>query len=316
MKTPLDKNLNKVYESFNQNHNHLRQKFMASLPDDSQQQKREGRISHILAFTGDTIMKNRITKLAAAAAIIIALFAGLYLFMGPVDVASVAWADVLEEMKNVRSVTFKVIDGRESVFREFTLMKPGYERCVTSLDTHPISFRDHTRQRTLDIYPESKRAVVIQRVGWEASTIRLFNYFRWFEDMQNKTGECIDDQEKINGKIAQKFVVREGGHAITFWVDPETNLPVKVKFGSVKGGRVMKDFVWNPELDESIFIFDPPDGYTVTEIEEEIPTGPRPRRESNSNNEIEGEIPYPYSPRPRTDGLRPRREPNSPPMLN
>ncbi|NQT03536.1 MAG: hypothetical protein HQ580_16025 [Planctomycetes bacterium] len=73
MKTPLDKDLNKVYEPFKQNHNHLRQKLMASLPDRSKQHTWAGRISHLLAYTGETIMKNRITQLAAAAVIIIAI---------------------------------------------------------------------------------------------------------------------------------------------------------------------------------------------------------------------------------------------------
>lgn len=73
MKTPLDKDLNKVYESFNQNHNHLRQKLMASLPHSIKHHKRAGRVSHLLAFTGETIMKNRITQLAAAAVIIVAV---------------------------------------------------------------------------------------------------------------------------------------------------------------------------------------------------------------------------------------------------
>ena len=53
MKTPLDNDLNKVYESFNQNHDHLRQTLMASLPDRSKQHKRARRIHQALAFTGE-----------------------------------------------------------------------------------------------------------------------------------------------------------------------------------------------------------------------------------------------------------------------
>ncbi|MHC4310810.1 MAG: hypothetical protein ACYSSN_12830, partial [Planctomycetota bacterium] len=67
MKTSVDNDLNQVYESFNQNHNHLRQNLMASLQDRSKQYKRAGRISQLLVFTGGTIMKNKITKIAAAA---------------------------------------------------------------------------------------------------------------------------------------------------------------------------------------------------------------------------------------------------------
>ena len=294
MKRRLDKDLDKVYDSFSQGHDHLREALMVSLPDRSKQQKQISRISHIRAFVAGTIMKSRTTKLAAAAVIIIVVFVGIHQFGGSIEGSSVAWADVLEEIKNVRSVTFKEIflnRGGESVVTcEVTLMKPGYERRVTSDPSHPISFLDHTRQRTLDIYPDIKRAVVIQRVGWGPRTSQFLNYFRWFEDMQNKTGECID-QEQIDGKIVHKFFVPEEQELmqkrrkITLWVDPETNLPVRVKIWrplECGGTVIMKDFVWNPELNESIFIFDPPEGFTVEEIEVEIPSGPRPRREPNS----------------------------------
>ena len=84
MKTPLDNDLIKVYESFNQNHNNLRQTLMASLPEHSKQHTRAGRISHALAFTGGTIMRSKITKLAAAAAIIMIVLVGLHRLGGSI----------------------------------------------------------------------------------------------------------------------------------------------------------------------------------------------------------------------------------------
>ena len=99
MKTPLDNDLNKVYESFNQNHNHLRQTLMASLPKSIKQHKRAGRISHTLAFIGETIMRSRITKLATAAGIIIAVMVGINYLGGSPDGASVAWGDIVKRVE-------------------------------------------------------------------------------------------------------------------------------------------------------------------------------------------------------------------------
>ncbi|MHC4395475.1 MAG: hypothetical protein ACYS1A_07440 [Planctomycetota bacterium] len=48
-----------------------------------------------------TIMRSRITKLAAAAVIIIAVMIGINQFGGSIDPASVAWADVVENMKKM-----------------------------------------------------------------------------------------------------------------------------------------------------------------------------------------------------------------------
>lgn len=50
---------------------------------------------------GTIIMKNRITKLAVAAIIIIAALIGINHLGGSIDMASVAWADVVENMKNM-----------------------------------------------------------------------------------------------------------------------------------------------------------------------------------------------------------------------
>jgi hypothetical protein len=116
MKTPLDNDLNKVYESFNQNHNHLRETLMASLPDRSKQHKWAGRINHALAFTGGTIMRSRITKLAAAAVIIIAVTLGINYIGGSPDGASVAWANIARRLNDVDHVHFYEVKSNENSF--------------------------------------------------------------------------------------------------------------------------------------------------------------------------------------------------------
>lgn len=115
MKTPLDNDLKKVYDSFNQNHNQLRQKLMASLPDGFKQQKHTGLISHAIAFTRGTTMRSRITKLAVAALIIIAVSFGIKLICG-LDMANVAWADISRRLNDVEYVHFYKVQSQESGF--------------------------------------------------------------------------------------------------------------------------------------------------------------------------------------------------------
>jgi len=96
MKTPLDEDLTVMYEAFDKNHNELRQSLIASLPDRHRRHKHVGRINQMLAFVGDTIMRSRITKLAAAAVIIIAVCLGvLHIVGGPADFSTVGWAQVV-----------------------------------------------------------------------------------------------------------------------------------------------------------------------------------------------------------------------------
>ena len=70
---------------------------------------------------GKTIMKSRITKLSAAAAIIVAVFAGIYQFAGSIDGASVAWADVVRQIDQMETLVWSgttvitsIVQGRET----------------------------------------------------------------------------------------------------------------------------------------------------------------------------------------------------------
>jgi len=261
------------------------------------------------------IMKSPITKLAAAAVIVIAVLAGIHQFGGSLDGASVAFADVLEQIYKARTVTYKqtFFPGTE---REFTVedmrMEPGYLR--NEMSHGDITIRDFSSGKDLHLMPGLKKAILTQRVGRNRGR-RLFNYLDWISKLHEKDGEFIG-QEKIDGQIADTFLAQKEFERTTIWVDPETNLPVRVEmvnfphpdkniivphmslstrdFGggskpytNEKGDtvrvsgrsitisntdgiqeemtRVMHDFVWDADLDESLFSLEPPEGYTVEE---------------------------------------------------
>ncbi len=58
------------------------------------------------------IMKSRVTKISAAAAIIaLAVILGVYQFGGTLDGASVAWADVVKPILNANTAVYTLIIG-------------------------------------------------------------------------------------------------------------------------------------------------------------------------------------------------------------
>jgi len=101
MKTPLDNDLNKVYEPFTENHDQLREKLMASLSACSGKRKGIRLINLVQLFIRGDTMKVRITKLATAAAIITAIIIIINQFGGSPDMASTAFAQVRETINNV-----------------------------------------------------------------------------------------------------------------------------------------------------------------------------------------------------------------------
>jgi len=253
------------------------------------------------------IMKNRITKLATVAVIVIVTIVAISHFTGSIDVATPAFADVLEQIYKARTVTFKETFylGEDSEFTtEKMIIEPGITRSV--LPHGDIMIFDFANGRDLHLMPIIKKAIITRRVGRKLGK-RLFNYLEWVRTLHEESGEFAG-REEVDGLMADVFVVQAPFDKTIVWVNPETNLPVLVEmtrvpnpdkdvvmpkmslnladFGGegdeistigISSGRgspqgiqdkmtiIMSDFVWDAELDESLFSLEPPEGYTVEE---------------------------------------------------
>ncbi|MHC4105171.1 MAG: hypothetical protein ACYSR9_09535 [Planctomycetota bacterium] len=256
------------------------------------------------------IMKSRITSFAAAAVIIIAVVSGVYHFGDSVDVASIAFGDVLEQIYNARSVTYKqtfYVEDNRPFTSEIMIIESGIMRSV--LPHGDVLIFDSPGGKNLHLMVGQKRAILTHRVG-RSKGKRLFNYLDWVSKMHAKGGE-FTGREEVNGEIANVFVVQESQfEKATVWVNPESNLPIRIErvmvpnpdenvivprlslstrdFGdesnntesrviTISSGRgsgkgihrkmklIMSDFIWNEELDASLFSTDAPEGYTLEE---------------------------------------------------
>ena len=99
MKTPLDNDLNKVYEAFNQDHDRFRRSLMDSVDPCSKRHTPINPFSNVWNFIGGTIMRSRITKLATAAVIAVAVIIGIRGFNG-----TTAWAEVVKALRDANNI--------------------------------------------------------------------------------------------------------------------------------------------------------------------------------------------------------------------
>jgi hypothetical protein len=303
MKTPLDNDLNKVYEAFNQKHDHLREALMTSLPEPSAQYKKTSRVAHIKAFVGDTIIRSRITKFAVAAIIVIAISVTVN-HLGKVGITAPAFADVIKEISRAHSVIFKQTiysEGEQPSTSLLMVSEDGRKRWEMPDGRH-IAIYNSERTKQLRLTPESKTGMIIHKVGRRRER-GLGNHLDWLRKIHNMSGELIR-QEKFEGRVTNIFFFETDFQRFTIWVDPEIGLPVRVEkltlppdpekkitvpvmsldekdFGgksdvrtiSISGDGVQakrkvvwSDFVWNPELDESVFSLEPPEDYSIEEL--------------------------------------------------
>lgn len=174
------------------------------------------------------IMKSKITKIAAAVVIVVGLLLGLQRFTGQIGMTSPVFADVLEQIYKARTVTYKKTfypEGRPSFTTEQMIIESG--RMRDELPHGDIMIWDFSSGTQLHLMAEPKRAILTHRVG-RARRKRLFNYLDWVSRIHEESEE-FTGQEEINGQMVDVFVVEVPYEKTTVWVNPETNLPVRVE---------------------------------------------------------------------------------------
>ena len=270
MKTPLDNDLNKVYESFNQNHNNLRQTLMASLPDSIKQHKRAGRIHQALAFTGETIMTSRITKLAAAAVIIIAILTAINFLGSPIE--GIVWADVVRPILTARTVVFHVrsVEGENVPITR--VMNMGTQRVRSEVlsangkTVQVIAIYDYDTSQMLTLIPKGKTAALTDLKDLPEKPENVIDTMRnMITELQNDPNVSVEPlgEKEIDGRIAKGFRATGPDGELTVWADPQTALPIRMEQKWRQIHYVYTDFEFDVVLDKSLFSMEIPEGYST-----------------------------------------------------
>jgi hypothetical protein len=213
------------------------------------------------------IMKSPITKIAAAAAIIITVSVGIH-FLG--DGTSVAWSQVVEQISS--HTKYKC---RQRVVREQGPPVPTMEVYHLNLQQrrqevedgsiHIIDMRGEDAI-TVQLYPDQKKAIVTTLLGFgpkqDPDLIEMVK--RYEQESPERLGT-----KKVNGKILQGFRHKPNEYnEFTVWVDPDTKLPVEIEINHPTVGQTifLDEFEFDFDLDESAFSTDVPDDYKVENL--------------------------------------------------
>ncbi len=216
------------------------------------------------------IMKSKITKLAAAAVIIIAILIGVHYLGGSIDGASLAWAEVVEQISS--HTKYKC---RQRVVREqgpeyptmqvYHLNLSQRRQEVENGDIHIIDMRGEDAI-TVELKPAEMKAIVTKLIG--AGPRKDPHIIEMVKRFEQESTERLGTKE-VDGKILQGFRHVPNEHNdFTVWVDPDTKLPVEVEIKHLNRGQTifMDEFEFDFELDASAFSTKVPDGYEVENL--------------------------------------------------
>ena len=245
-----------------------------------------------------TIMKNPMTKIVAAAVIVVAVLISINEFGG--SATGVAWGEVFEKVEQIPALSFDMT---------VEITYSNGEKLVLPSENY-VAGDYGTRS---DVYVDGALSMIKLRLPAKkvAYQVRIDQKRYWrFElsDEQAARGRDPDDprtwlkmilsgdytklgRADINGvavegiECSRPEITGESG-VMRLWVDVETNLPVRIEvemFG-MEGGQmrphkyVMENFEWNASLDESLFEPNIPGDYT----QGEDPRASRDRQENST----------------------------------
>ncbi|MHC4461616.1 MAG: TlpA family protein disulfide reductase [Planctomycetota bacterium] len=210
-----------------------------------------------------TIMKSPITKLAAAAVIIIAVLIGIHQFTGSVE--SVAWASVAERFRSVPffSATLYMKDNATAQPEQIELWmnQKGFVRL--RYDNQVAFAKEGKITRVFDLKTRSEiepdqRAVTLAHFMGDAEGFSLETVIRGISG-----GELVDVTPLVNtdAVISEDIVVFDVEHEkspqwFRIWALRESKLPVRIRMWDPRDGECADALLTYSKQQQEIF-FDP-----------------------------------------------------------
>jgi len=238
---------------------------------------------------GRIIMKRRITKLAAAAVIIIAVFT----ISLQLSTSGVAWGALVEKIESVESVVSHITanvkmqglpQGQTPKTETIAYYSSEYGSRVEQYINDKLSFTMYLNPKEnifVSVMPDQKQFTKItgkspdelKQIAEKDDPRVMVRHMMSTEYKQlgrdNINGIDVEGIEctgpRIMGGMFEDATAR-------LWVEIGTEFPVRIEIeGIVAGGQmemsmVMDDFQWNIELDPALFVPDIPSDYTSQEM--------------------------------------------------
>ena len=214
-----------------------------------------------------TIMKSKLTKLAAAAVIIIAAVIGLN-FLGVIGKSNIAWSDVIKPIFTAKTVKYDMVIGKEDSGAVITDMVKG-SRIRRTLEGIPqAAIIDLASSKVMVLEEESKTAIYVDLKNLPSIpnyTEHLRNLITRLEEAPEFKVERLAEK-LIDGKEAIGFLATCPGIEVVIWADAETGIPIRIEQKETNLNVICKNCQFDLEMDDSLFSMDVPAGYTLQQM--------------------------------------------------
>lgn len=213
-----------------------------------------------------TIMRNRVTQIAATVTIVVAILVAIHILGSPIG-STVTFASVVKPILNADTAEFDIIIGEDApgtpVIHDM-VMGSRIRRTLSTVDD-AVSIIDLEDGTILALSGKDRTAQFVSLEGLPSMPNyleQLKNVIVMLQDESTFEVEELGERE-IDGTVLVGFHATHPKVDITLWADPTTGLPVRIEQNEGQMHLITKNMLFNVPMDETLFSMDAPEGYTL-----------------------------------------------------
>lgn len=212
------------------------------------------------------IMTSRMTKIAAAAGIVLAALITFHFIGNPVG-STLTFAQVIQPILKASTAEFDIIVGKEdggAPIIHDVVMGSRIRRTLPAVGDD-ITIIDLEAGRILTLSDEKKEAQYLSLEGLPS----IPNYMDHLKNvllMLDKSPDFVVEDlgvQEIDGREVVGFFAKHPRAEITLWADAETGLPVRIEQDEGQMRVICKNMRFDVPVEDAWFSMDVPEGYKV-----------------------------------------------------
>jgi hypothetical protein len=212
-------------------------------------------------------MNSKWTRLAVAAAIIVAVVLGLQFAGG----STVTFARAIQPILSANTAILDIIIGEEKegtpVIHDMVL-GPRIRRTLSTVPD-AVSIIDLENSKILTLAEAKKEAAYIDLKGLPSMPNYMDQLRNAIVQLQDSPHYVVEDlgTKGVDGRKAVGFLAKHPKAEITLWADAKTGLPLRIE---QKVGQLLviaKNLKFDVPMDDALFRMDVPEGYKLQKME-------------------------------------------------
>jgi outer membrane lipoprotein-sorting protein len=191
-----------------------------------------------------------------------------YLVTAPTTTATASFAEAAQKLHDAHTLSYRMTTETPDLKQPMTMRAFFKEpnRMRVESDAGVVSVADASQGKLLVLDPATKTALLTEGAAAKTAQAAGGGFAERMRQLVNQEARPVGEKN-IGDTAARGYLVKVSGEEMTIWIDPKTNLPLRmeasIRFQGKEIRTTLTDFQIDPVLDDALFRMEPPPGYAI-----------------------------------------------------